>query len=234
MIAELFGIYTGVIVNTATIIVGGFIGVLLGAHLSERLKETVMHGIGLSVLLIGMQMALEAENIIFVVISMALGGSIGESLSIEQNIEAMGRRLQANMGKENNQLVRSFIFATIVYCSGALSITGALTSGLAGEHSILYTKSIIDGVASIAFASTMGVGIVIAAFSVLFYEGALVALADSLSVLLTTDIVREVSAVGGVLIVAISLNILGLIKIKVANLVPAIIIIIFLVKFFAP
>lgn len=211
----------GTIVNGAAIVIGALIGVLLGRVVPERIHVISMQGIGLAVLLIGLQMAVQSEHLLLVIFSLVLGGIAGELIGLEEKLLALGEKLEKAVGKKQPQLARAFMNATLIYAVGAMSVTGALESGLLGRHQILYAKSALDGISAVVFASTMGIGVAFSAFPVMFYQGAIALLARWASVFLTEAVIVEFSAVGGLLIVAIGLNILQVKTLKVGNLLPA-------------
>lgn len=211
----------GTAVNGAAIVFGGVLGVLLGNRIPERIKHLVMQGIALSVLLIGVKMALEAQNILVVVFSLILGGIIGELLGIDESLRKAGAWLESKAAQSGSGLARSFVFATLLYGVGAMAVTGALESGLLGQHRILYVKAILDGTTSIAFAATMGLGISLSALPVVLYQGAITLAAGTLQPFLGPEVISELSGVGGLLILAIGLHLLELKEVKVANFLPA-------------
>lgn len=212
----------GTLINVVTIIVGTLLGLLLRKGIAERFKVTIMQGIGLAVGLIGFNMALKTSNEIIVILSMVVGGLIGEALNIEGFLNGLGQRLNRLVKADEGDFVKAFVSASLVYCVGAMSIMGALQSGLTGKHDILLAKSSLDGISAIIFSSSMGIGVLFAAIPVLIYQGLLTLLAGSVKVFLTEAVVREMTATGGLLIVAIGLNLLGINKFKVANLLPSI------------
>lgn len=211
----------GTVVNGVAIIAGALLGVLLGRLIPERLSEITIQGLGLAVLLIGLQMALQSEQVLILIFSLILGGISGELLNLEDKLLAVGRRLEKLVGGKQPHLARAFVYATLIYAVGAMAITGALESGLLGRHQILYAKSALDGISAVIFASTMGIGVAFSALPVILYQGGIALLARWVSLFLTDVVIVELSAVGGLLIVAISLNLLQLKTLKVGNLLPA-------------
>ncbi|HHX86809.1 MAG TPA: DUF554 domain-containing protein [Firmicutes bacterium] len=210
----------GTLVNGVAIIAGAILGVLIGKLIPKRLNELTMQIIGLCTLLIGFQLALNSRQVLLVIISMVLGGITGELIRLEERLLALGCWLESRLGN-GSAMARSFVYATLLYGVGAMAITGAMESGLLGKHQILYSKSILDGVSSIVLASTMGFGVALAAIPVVIYQGAMALAAQGMGFLLTETVITELSAVGGLLIVAIGLNLLQLKEIKVGNLLPA-------------
>ncbi len=222
---------TGTIINVAAVLIGGTLGTLVGARLSEQVRETVMHGLGLLVFTIGLQMTLATRNILIVMVSILLGGMIGELLRIQAGLDAIGKSLEERFGRggEGGKFTRGFVTASLVFCIGPLSILGAIQDGLLGDFNLLAIKSLLDGFAGLAFASTLGIGVAFAAISVLVYQGGISAVAVLLgsalgSVSRDTPWVIEMSATGGVLIMGISLLLLDLKQIRIANLLPAVLI----------
>lgn len=218
----------GTIVNSIAIIVGGTIGTLLKVGIPERFKNIVMQGVALSVMIIGISSGLQFNNLMVVIVSLVIGGIIGEALNIEEYLNKFGDTLQKKLSKDNSSTIsKGFVTASLVYCIGAMAIVGALKDGLSGDHSILFAKSVLDGISSIIFASTFGLGVVFSAISVFLYQGSISLGASFLQGLLTKPVIDDMTAVGGVLIFAISLNMLEIKNIKVGNLLPAIFIPIF-------
>ncbi len=222
---------TGTFLNVVTVIVGGTLGAFLGARLPERMRETVMHGLGLLTFVIGISMALTTRNILIVLASILFGAIIGEVLDIQRWLDAAGKKLEERFarGGEAGTFTRGFVTASLVFCVGPLSILGSIQDGLLGDFNLLAIKSTLDGFAGLAFASTLGIGVSFAALTVLVYQGGLSLAAMLLgsalgSVTRDTPWVIEMSATGGVLIMGIGLLLLDLKRIRVANLLPAILI----------
>lgn len=217
----------GTIVNSIAIIVGGLLGIFLKRGIPERYKLTIMQGIGLSALVIGLLGALDTDNMLLMVISIVVGTIIGEAIKIEDRLEGLGKLLEARFGSKESGIVKGFVTASLIYCIGAMAIMGALESGLTGNHEILFTKSILDGITSIIFASSLGIGVVLSSLAVFIYQGLITLGAAFIKPFLVGDVIKEMSSVGGLLIVAISFNILEIKKIRVGNMLPAIFIPIF-------
>jgi len=212
----------GTIINSSAIAIGSLLGVMLNKGIKEEYKNTIMDGVALIVILIGIMGALDTENIILMTISIVIGSIIGEALKIEKKLDNLGNSLEKKFGKGDSNFSKGFVTASLVFCVGAMAIVGALESGLQGNHSTLFAKSIIDGISSVIFASTLGIGVGFSAVAVFIYQGIITLLASSIKDLLTPEAINEMSAVGGLLISAIGINILGLKKIKVGNMLPAI------------
>lgn len=225
---------TGTLVNTATVIVGSCIGLLLGNILPERLRETVMKGLGLCTLFLGITGMLDGENALITIISVAIGAAIGELLDLDGHLNRFAGGLEKRFQKNgsNGTLAEGFITASLVFCVGAMTIVGALQSGLTGNHEMLFTKSVLDLISSMIFASSMGIGVLLAAVVVLVLEGGIACLASFLAPLLQYGAtITEMVTVGNVLILGLGLNLLGITKLKVMNYVPAIFIPILLCRF---
>lgn len=212
----------GTIVNVITIIIGSLVGILLKKGIKDEYKETIMNGIGLAVLIIGISGGIKSNNTVLVIASIVLGSLIGEIIGIENKLDQLGNRMEKKFGKGDSNFSRGFVTASLVYCIGAMAIVGSLESGLSGNHETLFAKSMLDGISAIIFASTLGIGVAFSAIPVFIYQGAITLLANSVKGILTPEVVLEMSAVGGILILAIGINILGIKKIKVGNMLPAI------------
>lgn len=212
----------GTIVNTVAIVIGGIIGVLVKHGLKEKYKETIMQGLGLTVIIIGLMNALEAENLLLVILSIVIGSLVGEWIEIEEKLESFGNWAQRVLGREGSNFSKGFVTASLLYCVGAMAIVGSLNSGLAGNHEILYTKAVLDGITAIVFASTLGIGVVFSAMPVFLYQGFITLTASNLAPFLIDSVKLNMSAVGGILIIGIAFNILDIKKIKVGNMLPSI------------
>jgi uncharacterized membrane protein YqgA involved in biofilm formation len=225
----------GTIVNAAAIIAGAILGNFLKGGFQNQVKVTLMQAISLSVLLIGLSMALKTQNVMVVTLSMVAGGIVGELLRIEDWLEACGLKLERRFGGGDGRLAKAFVSASLIYCVGAMAIMGSLQSGLTGNYTTLFVKSILDGVSSVVFASTMGIGVAFAALPVFLYQGGITLAAAYVKPFLTDAIIREMTATGGLLIFAIGINMLfdGKVQIKVGNLLPAVFIAIVMVILFA-
>lgn len=212
----------GTIVNSLAILAGAGLGVVLKKGIPERFQQTVMHGLGMAVGIIGLQMAFKTNNILIVILSIVAGAIIGEAINIDKLLNNLGDRLTEKLGGQHGNVGEGFVMASLVYCVGAMAIVGSIQDGLTGDVSTLYAKSMLDGVSAVVFASTLGIGVALSAIAVFIYQGAITLLAGQLSGVISDAIIREMTATGGVLIIGISLLILEVKKIKVANLLPAI------------
>ena len=220
----------GTIVNTVSIIFGGSVGTFLGDKLAKRYKETVMQGITLAVLLLGLKMALGTQNPTIVIFSLLLGALAGETIRIEKKLNQFGAWLEKKF-KGQGSIAEGFVQCSLLYCVGAMAIMGAIQDGLQQDPTTLYAKSLLDGFSAIAFSSTLGIGVVLSAIPVLIYQGSITLLASWVQILLTEEVIIEMTATGGLLIVAIALNMFDLTEIKVGNLLPAIFVAVILAFF---
>ena len=214
---------TGTIVNTGAIIAGGLVGLAAGRRIPERIKTILMQTLGLSTLLIGLQMALSAKEVIPIVGSLLLGALTGEILRIEDGLEHIGFWLKKRAKSDSSTFVEGFVTASLLYCTGAMVIVGAIQDGTTGNATTLYIKSMLDGVASIAFASTLGTGVLFSAVSVFLVQGFITLLASNLAFLQEPVILNAITSTGGLLIVAIAINLLNVAKIRIGNLLPALV-----------
>ena len=216
-------ILTGTLVNTGAVVAGSLLGVMIGKRLPDRVKTIVMQALGLSVILIGLQMALSGTRPLLVIGSLLLGAVTGELLDVEGRIAAVGEWLKRRFRSESSTFVQGFVTASVLYCTGAMVIVGSIRDGTVGDPSILYIKSLLDGVASIAFASSLGVGVAFSALSVFAIQGAITLLASKLAFLQGPGVIEAVTATGGLLILGIGINILEIKQIRVGNLVPSLV-----------
>lgn len=218
----MFGTY----VNTIVIIIGSIIGLVIKNGLKERYRITVMQGVALCVLFIGISTTISGmqnggEPILFI-ISLVIGAIVGEWVDFDHRLKRLGDWLQSKFGNGEHNIAQGFVTASLLFCVGTMAILGALDSGLRGNHDMLYAKSVLDGFTSIILTSSLGVGVIFSAVSVLLYQGTIVIFASALEPFLTPEIIREISIVGGILIFSLGLNMLEMTKIKTANMLPAI------------
>ncbi|MCL2086941.1 MAG: DUF554 domain-containing protein [Oscillospiraceae bacterium] len=234
----------GTLVNVITILVGGTAGLLLKKVLTKRITETIMQGIGLAVIIIGIvgvisgsfaviDNTLSSEHILLMVLSLAIGAAIGELLKIEQKLATLASFCEkrfaagppvADSTQPPSTFVQGFVTATLVYCVGSMAIVGALEDGINGNSDILFAKSLLDGITAMVFASTMGVGVLLSAVVVGVYQGLMTMGAVFIAPYMSATLISQISIVGSVLILAIGLNLLNIAKIKVGNLLPAMLI----------
>lgn len=218
----------GTIVNGLLIVVGTLFGKLLH-RIPEGMKTTVMYGISLSVMVLGLQMGFKSENFLIVIISLVAGAVIGEVLDLDGKLNSVGYWLENKIGTSGQgSISQGFVTATLIFVIGAMAIIGALDSGIRGDHDVLYTKAIIDGFTALILTTTLGIGVIFSAIPVVLYQGVIAAFATQIDRLIPTELmdsfIIELTASGGVMIFAIGLNLAGLTKIKVANLLPGILV----------
>jgi uncharacterized protein len=225
----------GTLINVCAVLVGGVLGLLIGARLPERIRETMMHAIGLLVIVLGVSMGLKTGNFLIVLGALVLGGVTGELLGIEDRIERLGRWIELRTARNGNaagqpgdpaqsassRFARAFLATSILFCVGPIAILGSIQDGLSGDYSLLAVKSMLDGISSLALASTLGPGVVLAAGPLLVYQGALTAAAGWADRLLTDPMVAEMTATGGVMMVGIGIGLLGIKRFRIGNLLPA-------------
>jgi len=212
----------GTIVNALAIIVGGICGVFLRKGIPEGYKTTIMQGLGLSVFIIGLSGALKGQDLLLMISSVVIGTIIGEAIRIEHGLEKLGLWIESKVSAKEGGVAKGFITASLVFCIGAMAIMGALESGLTGNHEILFAKALIDGIIAVIFASTLGIGVAFSGAAVFVYQGIITLTATSMKPLLIESVITEMSAIGGLLIIGISSNIMEIKRIKVGNMLPAV------------
>ncbi len=213
---------TPTLVNTLAVLLGSLIGLLLHERISDRFKVVLFQTIGLATIVIGMRDALRTEHVPVLALSMILGGLTGEGLNIEGRLESAGGYLKRLMHFEGDpQFIEGFVYASLLFCTGAMTILGTLRAGVEGNGEILYTKSVLDGHAAIFLAGAMGAGVMVSAVTILIFQGGLTLIFMGIGEKLPEYVVTEVGAAGGLLILAISINLLGIGKIRVGNLLPS-------------
>jgi len=213
----------GTLVNTTTVILGSGIGLWAGHRLPENIKRIVLQAMGLVTILLGIQMALKTESVLILIGSLVLGGITGELLKIEEALEEVGEYLKKKVKSESGNFVLGFVSASLLFCVGPMTVVGSLEDGLFGKADLLYIKSVLDGFASLILSSGLGIGVLFSFLTVLIFQGSLTLLGNQLEFILREDIITEMSAAGGLLIVGIGLQLLEIKKIKVANLLPTLI-----------
>ncbi|MBK9096178.1 MAG: DUF554 domain-containing protein [Anaerolineae bacterium] len=221
----------GTILNIVTVIIGGGLGSLLGDRLPDKTRETVLAGLGLMTSAVGMSMALQTKNVLIPMFSVLLGGVLGEWARLEDHLEAVGRWLERRVGQRmasgQRSVTRAFVTASLVFCIGPMTILGSIQDGLTGDFQLLAVKSLLDGFASLAFAATLGPGVILSALTILVVQGSITGLTVALGSTLgevtrQTPWVIEMTATGGVLVLGISLLLLDLRRVRVGNLMPAV------------
>lgn len=217
---------TGVLVNVATVLIGSTIGLIFKKGISKKYSDAVMIGIGLCTVMIGIQGMLKGENQLVAIISMVIGALVGTALDIDGKLSGAGDFISKKLKKvqgDKTTIAQGFVTASLLFCVGAMTIIGSLESGLKGDHTTIFTKSILDLFSSCMLSASLGVGVFFAAVFVLVFQGSLVLLAGVLEPLLSDSAVAEITCVGSLMILALGLNLTGLSKFKVANYFPALV-----------
>lgn len=224
---------TGTLINAAAVLAGTAAGTLLGGRLPERIRETVMHGLGLFTLVLGLSQGLEAFRpplsdvtrgaVLIILGSVLVGGVLGELLRIERGLDRAGEALKARFGRGQARFTEGFVVASLVFCVGPLTILGSIQDGLTGDYQLLAIKSLLDGFGALAFASALGWGVGFSVITILVYQGALSLSATALAGAFSDAMIAAMSAVGGTLIIGIGLRLLSLRDVRVANLLPALV-----------
>jgi uncharacterized protein len=220
---------TGTLINIATVIVGSILGMMFGARIPAKLKETVIAGMGLFTTAMGLQMFLKTENPLVVLGAVLIGTLLGEWWRIEDGLHKLGEFLEKRFSREeddgSNKFVRGFLTASLLFCVGPMAILGSIQDGLTGDYNLLAVKSVLDGFASIAFASTLGIGVAFSSLVLLVYQGGISLLAGQLNAIVNASMMNELTAAGGVLLMGVGIsNLLEIKKIRVGNMLPALII----------
>jgi uncharacterized protein len=221
---------TGTIINVIAIIAGSLIGIIFGARLPDKLKDTVVNGMGLFTAAIGLQMFLETGQSLVVLGALIIGAVLGEWWRIEDGIANLGLWLQekftgSSEGGTSSRFVRGFLAASLLYCTGPIAIMGSIQDGLTGDFQLLAVKSVLDGFISIAFASTLGIGVMFSILPVFVYQGGISLLSGTLSSVITEAMMTEMTATGGVILFGLAISsLLEIKKIRVGNFLPAILV----------
>lgn len=217
----------GTIVNFIAIVGGSLVGLLFKGGVSEKVSNTIIQGISLCIIYIGTLGVVKSSNVVLIITSMVIGGFIGEIIDIDNGIERLGNKIEDKFKNKNVKISEGFVTASLLFCIGSMAIVGSLESGLEGNNKILFAKSMLDGITSIIFSSSLGIGVMISSISVLIYQGIITIAAFGLKTILIQSVITDMTAVGSLLIIGLGFNLLGIVKIKVANLLPAIFIPIF-------
>lgn len=211
----------GTIVNALAAVAGGLAGTLLRKGIPERFSELVQKALALCVLLIGIQGSIQGSNALIAILSMVAGAVLGSWADLDRQVTRLGDWVQHRLSRSGGRVAEGFVTASLLFCVGSMAVVGSLQSGLTGDHSTIYTKSLLDLVSAVVLGSTLGLGVCLSAVFILVYQGSIVLLAQWAAPILSEYAVGEMNCVGSLLIVALGLNMLGLTKIKVANLLPA-------------
>lgn len=217
---------TGTFLNIATVLIGGMIGLLFGARIPDKLKETVIAAMGLFTAAMGLQMFLKTENPLIVLGALLIGTLLGEWWRIEDGLQNLGKVLEQRFSKAgddgSNKFVRGFMTASLLFCVGPMTILGSIQDGLTGDYNLLAVKSVLDGFASLAFASTLGVGVLFSSLVVFIFQGGISLFAAQLNAIVTTPMLNELTATGGVILIGLAISsLLEIKKVRVGNMLPA-------------
>lgn len=221
----------GTLVNVVLVLIGGFVGLFLKKGISKRFSDLIMHAIALVTMVIGITFATASENMLIVIISLVVGAFIGEGINIDKRLNQLGDLIKSKVKSESGNVGEGFVTATLLFCVGSMAIMGALDSGLRGDHTVLYTKAIMDGISALIFASSMGIGVILSAMPILLYQGSITLLSSFIQPYLTQSMMTEMNGVGGILLIGLGISILGIKEIKVSNLLPALVIPVILLAF---
>ncbi len=211
------------LINALAIILGALIGVLLGRNFPDRVRSIVYQGIGLCVLVIGIDMALSYDNIVLVVFSVLLGAVTGELLKLDEKMVNLGNWLKGRIKSKDARFTDGFVTASLIFCIGSMAILGSIDEGIRGDRTILLTKSILDGFISIPLASTYGIGVMFSALPIILYQGSITIAASQSQAFFTPEIITQITSVGGLLIMGIGITLMDLKKVNVTNLLPSLI-----------
>lgn len=233
---ETLSAFSGVLVNTLTVIIGSTVGLILKKQIPEKLTNAVMTAIGLCTIAIGVTGVIKGENQLVMIISLVFGTIVGTLIDIDGKLSRLGDKFQnkraktGNVHSDNATFSQGFVTASLLFCVGAMTIVGSMNAGISGDNQMLYTKSVLDLISSSMLAASLGFGVFCASGFVLVFQGALVALAMALGSFLNDFAVNELICAGSVMITALGLNLIGVTKIKVANLLPGLIFVPFVCK----
>jgi len=219
----------GTIINSIAIIFGCVIGLILKERFPKRIGVILFQGIGLTTLTIGIQMAVQTNEILLIILSLVIGGMIGEIINIEKRLDQFGNRIKNLFSNQDGKehFTEGFITASLLYCVGSMAVMGAIEEGINGNPDILLAKSALDGISSIIFTASLGIGVLFSAIPVFIYQGTITQIAQLVKNWITFNMINEMTAVGGILIIGLAFGILEIKKIKVANLLPSILVILF-------
>jgi uncharacterized membrane protein YqgA involved in biofilm formation len=216
---------TGTFLNIATVLIGGIIGLIFGARIPEKLKATIVAGLGLFTMAMGLQMFTGTENPLIVLGALLIGTLLGEWMKIEDGLQNLGKVLEQRFAKEgddgSNKFVRGFLTASLLFCVGPMTILGSIQDGLSGDYQLLAVKAVLDGFAAMAFTSTLGIGVMFSTIIILVYQGGISVLAAQLNAIVTPSMMNELTATGGVILLGLAISsLLEIKKIRVGNMLP--------------
>lgn len=218
----------GTIVNVVSIVLGSCVGMLIGNRIPDRYSKIVFQAIGLAVMGIGISMTLKSNNMLITTLSIIIGGLLGEWMRLEEGLERWAEKLKGKIKIKSVHFTTAFVTATILYCSGSMAILGSIEDGLGHTPNLLFTKSMMDGITAVAFSASMGIGVIFSAIPILIYQGSITIFAEFIHRFLTEPMIAEMTAVGGLMLIGLSLNLLKIKTIPVMNFIPALVIAILL------
>jgi len=222
----------GTIVNVIAIILGSILGILIKSRLPERVNKIIFQVIGLFTITLGLTMAIKTNNFLIVAFSLIIGSVIGEIIDIENYLERLSDKLKNTLKNSSDKFSEGFVTATLIYCIGPMAILGSIEEDLGNSPNLLFAKSVLDGVASIALSSALGIGVMFSAIPLLLYQGGLTLFANYVSNYLGDALIFELSAVGGILLLGLGMNIAEIKKFKVVNMLPSLLVVVMLSYFF--
>ena len=226
-------ILSGALANSVAVLLGGLAGIFLKKGIPDRFGDLIMNGVGLFTIAVGASFFLKSRNIMVVILSIVFGAIIGEWIDIEKRLEDFGGGLQKRLKESNpDKFIEGFMAATLMYCVGSMAIMGALQSGLSNNHEILYAKSVMDGIIALILSSTFGIGVAFSSIPIFIYEGGITLLASFVAPYIENAVVDEMTGVGGILLIGLALTVLDIKKMKVSNLLPALLLPIAIMLFY--
>jgi uncharacterized membrane protein YqgA involved in biofilm formation len=221
----------GTIINAGAVIIGSLVGLVIHSRLPKKITTITFQGIGLFTIFLGVSMALKTNEILLMIFSIVLGSIIGEALDIDRYLAKFSEYLKSKIRSENKKFSEGFITSSLLFCMGSMAILGAFEEGLGGRPNLLLAKSVLDGFASIALAASLGIGVLFSAVPLFIYQGSLTLFAGLLENFFSDIIITELSAVGGLLLIGLGLNILEIKKLKILNMIPSLLIVVMLAYF---
>jgi uncharacterized membrane protein YqgA involved in biofilm formation len=224
---------TGTLINIAAVIVGSSVGLIARSKLPERITGIVFQGIGLFTLLFGVSMAIKTGNFLLMIFSIVIGSIVGEWIDIERHVFRLGDSLKGAIRSKNEKFSEGLTAAFLLFCMGSMTILGAIEEGLGGEPNLLLAKSVLDGFASIGLAAALGIGVMFSVIPLLVYQGGITLFASYLQGVFTDAIISEMTATGGLLLIGLGVNILEIKRLRILNMLPALVIVVILSYFFA-
>lgn len=225
---------TGTLINVGTVLLGSTIGLLIRSRLPERYIKIIFQVFGLFTMFLGVKMALETQNIMVMIFSLLIGSLLGEWWNLEKGMSKIANFLKRKVKSENESFAEGFITAFLIFCMGSMTVLGAIEEGLGDKPNLLLTKSLMDGFSSMALASALGAGVMFSVIPLFLYQGGLTLFASYISETLSVPVLAELSAVGGVLLIGLGFTLLEVKKVRVMNMLPALIVVVILAKYLAP